>query len=561
MGKAKNKMKKKNQTIHVVFKDDYSCVINYPEGKTTLHFREPDWDDALNRLVEMNQRQTVDGKPLSTTLSWKGFYVWWFGQDYLLRGILLPVMQYKSLIDFVFEHKGEIKEIIVSNSPKRFALYTVPILKRLGIKCSIEGSLQIVLQKLQEFIGFCLKLAVSLCGIISCVLRPKRILFFTLKPVDPELHCDRRLKDIYEELRKQQIPFTEIVFSISNLNALHEQKLRRRVVIYYRQIIPLFTWLFPKIALPVLKDKLSAPIEQAIFGEYWDYTISRLRQTQILRVLLTVLQPSVLLILDDNREMFSLVTSAKSLNIPVISYQHGMLSKHHVGLFCYGHNDTVLNHGADRYFVWSEYARNRLLQKSRLFTPEQIIVGGHIRRLLRKHTRNGYQENPKIRLLWLGEPLSNINEVKPFIETIVDDKDVELRYRPRPDGFDAKHQAIIHQWRLSIPFSKYTNLDEDLENSDVVIGTYTSVLYECYLHLVPSVILKVPLQFAQDMLEEDWAIVARSPSELKERIKEALALTIKDLVMRQRYIWGDENQLGFEQVVRECERWVRLTKK
>jgi len=122
-------------------------------------------------------------------------------------------------------------------------------------------------------------------------------------------------------------------------------------------------------------------------------------------------------------------------------------------------------------------------------------------------------------------------------------------HRPRRDGIDARHQAAIRQWKLPIRFSEHKVLDNDLEIADVVIGTYTSVLFECYLHLVPSVVIKVQGSFARDMAEEGWALVAHMRSELRTQVEQAVALTPEELLMRQKHVWGDEARLGFVEVV------------
>jgi hypothetical protein len=448
------------------------------------------------------------------------------------------------------------RKVLISNAPKEFSLYVVPILERLGTTCFFTERPDIV-RHIREVFGFCIKILISVIAIILSLTKNNKVLFYTLKPVDPELRCDRRFINIYDELLSQKIPFMEIVFSKANADAVRELQMRKRLSLYYRQLISLFSWLFPRISMPAIKVNSITAIERAILDEYWEYTVRRLRMTQILRVLLKILRPRVLLILDDSREMFPLVSAAKSCKIPVISYQHGPIyPRVHPGLICYGNSSDYLNHAPDKYFVWSEYVKKRLMQRSRLFKPEQVVVGGQIRRLPRKLKRD-HSCAAVIRVLWIGEPLSDLNHIKPFISAIAKCKDFELRYRPRPDNIDMKHQIIIKQWDFPVQFSNAKSINDDLRYTDVVIGTYCSVLYECYLQLLPSVVIKSISNFAQDIAEEEWAIVASSPDEVVSKIKEAaFSLGEEDLLYRQHLIWGNGDMCGYKLIVEECKRFI-----
>ncbi len=545
-------MRNETKAAHVRFRERGACIVEGPAGRTVLQFRWPAWDEALRKLEEMNRLSDGAGRCLAKLLEWKELHPWWFGQDYLFRGLLLPVMRYRALIEEGMRHGT----LVFANPPKDVALYILPVLRRLGIRCSVRRHSPSVLRHIREVAGFCLKLAVSAVAVAGCNLRPKRILLYALKSVDPVARCDTRLKDVYDELRNRRLPFTELIFSRRSADAWREHRLRGRPGIYYDQIVRVLQWLFPRIHRPALGGEPVDPIERAVIEEYWEYTVSRLRRAQILRGIFAALRPRVLLILDDNREMFSLIAAAKVCGIQTVSYQHGMLSRHLVGLFCYGRDGDGRNHGADRYFVWSEFARERLLRDTRLFNPEQVVVGGHIRRLHRRQAREIDRSASKIRVLWVGEPLADLDRVEPFVAAIAEDPRLEIRYRPRPDLLDAQHEAGIRRWKYRVTFSGRKRLDEDLDDADVVIGTYSSVLYECYLHLVPSVVMRVRSNLSPAIVEEEWAVIAETPVELRKRILEAASLTIEDRLMRQRAIWGDQDQCGFVEIARECERWL-----
>ncbi|MFQ5891113.1 MAG: hypothetical protein ACE5JR_13890, partial [Gemmatimonadota bacterium] len=189
----------------------------------------------------MNRRETADGRRLSSVLEWNGFHVWWFGQDYLFRGLLLPVRQYRDLIDMAWR-AGEIR---VQNPPRLFRLYVVPVLRRLGVRCEIEGAPRLRWRRCAAVAGFVTSLGISLAAMLVCLLARRPVLLYALRPVDPQLRCDRRLRDLYGELWRKNVPFMELVFSEAPADQLRQDGRRGRAAIWYRQVLALFEWLLP----------------------------------------------------------------------------------------------------------------------------------------------------------------------------------------------------------------------------------------------------------------------------------------------------------------------------
>lgn len=522
------------------------------EGASTVRqpVPAPAWEEGLRRLESLNRLVTEDGRPLSSVLVWRGFELWWFRQDRLFRNLLLPLIRYRPLLESLLE-AGKVE---VLEAPKDFR-YAATLLRRAGGSCVIQGERGSLRLSAANFAGFLLKLASSTIALGWALFRPPAVALYALKPVAPELGCDRRFKDIYAELRARGLRFVELVCSVRDHDAWREQRARRRPAIYYHQLGRLLhrTHLAP--SRPRLREEPSDRFERAVLDEYWQELLRCRDRVRATYWVLRVVRPRLLLALDDDRDMFSALAAAKAQGLPTVSFQHGVYARYHTGLFCYGRNPGGRNHAADRHFVWSEYFRDRLLQHSRLFTPEQVRVAGHIRHLDRRTSRDGWRPQRKLRVLWLAEPVTPAEWVKEFITAVSREPDMELHYRPRPDGMDGPQRAEIRKWEFPVPFSTHTRLGADLAECDVVIGSYTSVLYESYLHLVPSVVMQVP-GMAQDRVREGWLLVAPSPGDLPRVIRAAAALSPAELVERQRQIWGEASQRGYRTVVEECLRWI-----
>jgi hypothetical protein len=74
---------------------------------------------------------------------------------------------------------------------------------------------------------------------------------------------------------------------------------------------------------------------------------------------------------------------------------------------------------------------------------------------------------------------------------------------------------------------------------DVVVGTYSTVLYEAALALTPTVWVRTSRAYGRELAEETLAEEAARPEEFARALRKAAALPDEERLRRRSRIWGE----------------------
>ena len=74
---------------------------------------------------------------------------------------------------------------------------------------------------------------------------------------------------------------------------------------------------------------------------------------------------------------------------------------------------------------------------------------------------------------------------------------------------------------------------------DVVMGTYSTVLYEAVLALLPAIVLNTSFTYGHDIACDGLAGFAESPEGVSSSVLKACALPEEELIRRRDAIWGE----------------------
>lgn len=539
-----------DQEALIVFAGDNQCEIRTRHQTLRIVLPEPDWEQGQEQLARFNQSLTLMGKPIATVLEIDGFHPWWFAQNHCLRWVILPVARYRLLLEKVAGYRV----LRVFNPPRDFSRLAV-LLKRMEVECVWPGQRTGgVWWTIQNTAGYLLKAGVSLFGILSCLLRPGKVLLYSPAALSPVTGCDPRLADIYAELRRRRIPFMELVFSGKNSRAFSEQRVRRRLCIFWFQIESLFLRALPKIPRPTLTQEPEDPLTAAMYDEFWDRAVLQLRRTQMAKALFRVLRPDVVLAMDDARHAFPLFAAAKSLGIRSVGFQHGAAASGLMALCLrtLGLSYEVRSHWPDKYFVFGDYFRYRYLEVSNLLSPDQVVAAGPMKRVPWRDSKRLVSDSV-IRVLFVGEHSLYLHQLHGFVASLLKEEALDVWYRPEPDGADGAVMAAVRTWFPGIKITNKASFVEDVVDFDVCVGGSTTALIECYQVLVPSVVVLGLTPYPQDsVIVEPWSLVARTPQELKNRIVEAAQLPLETLREVRGEIWGNV-EAGYVAVVNAVE--------
>lgn len=353
--------------------------------------------------------------------------------------------------------------------------------------------------------GLLMTLISFLSLIIAFFYRPK-LLVFTDDKVEGINHNDSRLDSLYRALDEIRGKFIELVHTIPNREMLKKFTSRLRPVIYLEAIDFIFS---PAVFLKKVRIKkiledvsLEGVAEQDrpfIRSELEKFlsikSIIRWR-VHILTTILRILGIEKVFSIDDTRHYHEIMVASKVLGIPSYAIQHGHFTKYHIGWL----NVTDLEGDIirpDKLLVWSEYWKDELLRLGTYFTNNEILVAGSKSRI----SETDKVKDERISILIPYEKDAYKDDVRKFIFKVLENKNIEIIFKIREGDISKLEQ--LEEYGLEGLVGKITavsSIEDVLERVDLVVGTYSTFLYECVEMLRPVVILKTDMDYGEGMI-------------------------------------------------------------
>jgi len=247
--------------------------------------------------------------------------------------------------------------------------------------------------------------------------------------------------------------------------------------------------------------------------------------------------------------------------VATVGYQHGLnFNQYFTGLGAY-ERKSGRSHAVDRYALWTEYFRRKLVGFSKLYSRENTFVSGNLRPPTPE--RFQLQERPRklqatTRVLLISEPQAKKSELLPFVRELASSTDVCLLLKLRPGEAEAPLRSFFGELLDKIELITEPSLFDALEQADVVVGMYSSVLYEALLANKPVVVLKNTSPFSLvELAPEKVAELAESPSSVVDVVIRAARLPENELIRRKELVWGGADAGGAQRVVQMGQKLSR----
>lgn len=332
--------------------------------------------------------------------------------------------------------------------------------------------------------------------------------------------ADPRIGRIYEFLKSQKINYGEIVHTRLNRKLVPNFFKRRRPVIYSEAIDfchALFGW--PK------RTRFFKPIdfEAVDFGEFSQdekkfvmkllETFSQYAEASAVRIIFFkkifhLLGAKHLLAIDDMRYVNELLLAAKLSQMKTTLFQHGRFTKYQAGWINYNIPPEKCI-APDNYFVWNEYWRNKLLQLSPTFklNETKVAVGGRASVL-----GNSFKYTPAIKgdtttVMLPYEELAAPDDIRKLVEKLIRCPSMAVIFKLRKDLPESEQLKKMKLDDIrNENFQALADLNDDvLKKTDLVIGTYSTLLYEMIEAGKPVGVIKSRSIQADDLVEDQMA--------------------------------------------------------
>lgn len=514
-------------------------------------------EDASHMAQSISRTTLPSGERMVKSALYKGYELWWIHYDELYYKYCLPFTQYERLLKRLTEYTQV--EMYAPPSSTLFAYYLAAHEVAYTSKEDPSAYLFTPTHVVQTVLSFLF--------IPWLLLRGPQAMLTTSDLFDPPRDHDFRLRYIYEELYKRDIPFVECVRSGERLSTmLSHAWTRRRPVLYTHALTQGMRALARVLGKqkPVVSPTDRAPREKFYFALAAHYAAlapgDRLAIGLLTRIY-RLLGIKAGIVNGVNSRNFCETLASKLAGAPVVGVLHGAAAQSYVVFDFMPEYDGEKALGADRYGVWSEWWREYYVHNSKVYTPEQLFVSGPMRPVVGEEAPPVHGETYKV--LFASEQLAAMQEVMPYLDALLARNDIEIYFKFRSYRDRFKEWIVAHRPDIleKIPSENMLTctMGEAAAACDVVVGSHSTGVLESLLYLRPFIFYKTKKwgdYFDLKTRLPHHALYAESPAALIEGIHKSRQVPQEALRMLCQQFFGDPRQNGSAWVIDQVEGLV-----
>lgn len=464
-----------------------------------------------SEFVRKINRTKIGGKTVSDTFLYREYNLWYFFQASLFAEV------------------------------KKFSKHKVAIEYPLFTPKSLISSLLILAYTLVS------------CAILS--LWRKRVCVFSVDSSSGKYGNDFRIEGLYAFLARYQVSFFEIFHTMPGRKTFRNIRKRQRMALYLEAIdfVLSVAWLtYPRkgmllkdIDLSDFADGEEKKFARQLIKKYADRMVFVSKgRIKVLKVLLRLLGVSCVISIDDARNYNELLVAAEECTIPSIVLQHGHYTKYHFGFIDEGFvGRSVL---PTTLLVWSEYWRKELVRLGSFIPQDRIDISGSGEVVPQSSpTSVRAQQQGMISILVPYETVAPKSELKEFMHLMKQCPNVTLLFKIRPD---IPKELQVAEYDLPTDIAVVASKEHIVSDVTLVVGTYSSFLYDMVLLRKPVCILDTSMDYGEGMVINGLA--TKLPREnICRRIQDVAQTSEKVLEDRERLLRGSSDRV-FDEVLK-----------
>lgn len=332
----------------------------------------------------------------------------------------------------------------------------------------------------------------SLWGSVRLVLSRPRVVVFGTDMIGTYSY-EPRLAKVYGWLESRRVSYANLVHATAGANVVRHWFQRRQPVVY-------------------LEGFGSSAVLLA-----WLFRLCGVRQVWAI---------------DDYRNWRTVVAAARRAGIRSVLFQHGRFTRHQAYLAFPGVAPEQVPL-PDRYIVWNEYWRAKLLKFSPSFAahPDVLMVGG------KTSAGKSYVRRPvsttagPLAVTLVHEPAAVPGDISQLLDALMALDSVSLSYKIRADQPAAGQLGSLGL--EGYPAKGITVTEDISETTQLVLGSYSTLLYETVAQGLPVGVVKMTSTQAEDLVEDGLAaFIDPRAGDLRTQLKNAAQVLPEELARR-----------------------------
>lgn len=404
------------------------------------------------------------------------------------------------------------------------------------IKDSLSSGLRVSLLRF-------LAIILSLFSIFILKIKKPRVLIFSTDSVsDSSSKSDGRMSLVYRALEDMGVGFGEVVHISLNSKFGKNFFFRRRPVIYLEAInycYPLLKYFIKEISfLPInLRDldlsgfsETEREIAEVLIKDHSASLDILPFRIKVLSLLFQLIGPEFIFSIDDSRYYHEILLAGEITKIPTHAFQHGRFNKYIIGPR-YLSIDPDLCILPDFFYVWNEYWRNKLISLSEPFSnaKDRILIGGSPSLSTSIYSGPGVDDGV-ITILVPYEVGIDKGILADYLVSFLECNNVHIIIKLRSDIDENIQLERTGLFRFkNNPRVIFTTDLSDINGIDLVVGSYSTFLYEMVAIGKPVGVLEMDTTQAWDLIEDGLAEEI-SQNNLNNELIKKIASTPSDIL-------------------------------
>jgi len=370
-----------------------------------------------------------------------------------------------------------------------------------------------------DFVFTAIAIFISAIFVLFLVLRKTTVLIYSADKLKKGTRHDPRLWDVYGILKKERVPYAEIIHTLLGDEFIRNIFRRRRTALYLESIDALrpffrnndvnrkYYFATERVSLEGFQD-FERPFVQYLMREYSKRCLMSEFRIFALERILKRSGLKTFISIDDIRHTNELIFAAQLAGIKTYVFQHSNFD-YFYGLDTLPHEAYVF---PDVFYVWNDYWLKRIGELSSLFAfhKNRLKIGGRAS----GYTAGIFIKRPKrtasdpLRVLVPYEVNADKKELYSYIEKIIACGNTQIVFKGRPDMSLSKQVAsylLEKDVADGHAESHVTMNDEDLSKIDVVVGVYTTLLDEMIEKGIPVGVFETSYPLYNNLADSNLA--------------------------------------------------------
>lgn len=452
---------------------------------------------ALAYLQQINQLQTEAGIPIYAIEVYNGVSLWSFWQTYLYDQHVRIWVRYQSVLEWLMNLGWpKVEAGHISEDLQRFLVLTG------CLQDSDQGQQENSLSSaFFEVINVIVLRILQFFWVLMVRLSKAKILVYTPDIVSDGIwKCDFRFAKVYAFLTSSGYAYAEVFHRLGLIRGFKNAIARRRIPLYIEN----WEHINPSSKSVDLNyeslDLILQPLARHVVPIFLGRCKTSAARIDGLRLLLRQSKLRVMIGMDDFRANNELLLACRLEGVRTILVLHGLITRFHAGWHQHGIPKQQCVR-PDHFLVYAHFWK-RVLDKwsTHLCDMSTVVSGWEESEVVCKTSSkaNPHVDDGRIAVLVFMETLWDPIEARAFFAKMVADSRLQIIFKVRPD-ISATEQVATCFSKESQPDLVVDDLGKIIDQTDVIVGSHTSLLYKMLRYRIPVLRMVTSFEYGDQL--------------------------------------------------------------